>query len=1091
MTLLQPLFSVGARSRASAILLAAGLVMATSATTLVAVVPLYADAISEAGFRRSLADADAASRGFEASFRSTTGEFVDQAEAVATTAQGRLPGDLRALAIAETDSLGLSEERYGAGVITSFATIHTDEAVLSLTEGSFDRAPDDGVVAASLHVDAAERLDLDVGDRVELDGRSNGVSLVEVVALVEPADRFDDLWLDQPDIRDAVVVSGSFTEVGPFIVDAATFAALDRSVSVSARGAIDPSTVRTADLDRMRAGAGGIVGAVRDRLPDANVDVTNGLPQLLAATDSALGSTSAVIAVILVQLVGLALYGLGLAAAVLAASRLVETALLRSRGATARQMAVLAATEALFIAVPAAIFGPPLARAVVGLVERWGPVSASGLDLDATVSRGAVLASVVVAVIAVGVVTWPAVRSARALAAAQVERTRPTGPNVLQRSGADIAIAVLAVLGLWQLTQSSAATRDLSGRLGTDPVLVFAPTLGVIAASMVTLRLISIFARGAQSSAASGTGLATALAGWELARRPARTARTSVLVVMSVTIGTFAVVQGSSWEQSQRDQANAIVSADALVVPDQRPAAALAPMFQASAYAQIDGVSEVLPVARPRVTITSELGSIDAVATDLRVAPEVLRLRSDLMADDDQLRALHSPSDLQAVSLGDVAGELTVAYSMERAGTAVPGDILVALLVLDRFGTIHRLDAQPVSVDESTAELRFTTTSDALPGYDLRLAGPIELIEVEVVAPILPGERIAQQTQPLPEFAIELREFRLGGEPVEFVGSEWTVGPLPPNRNTLAVARASIAALDDGLRIDLVTGRSEERGARVTARFSTTPLQTGAVVVVPALVTPALLAELELQIGDTAISRVDGATLEIVLAGTVPVVPFDVDESISMLIDWPTLVAGRYVTTGRFGRPDEWALAASSAVADDLPDIVTTAPLLGVDAVERRAVGRQLANDPFAVGLFGSLGLALAASLLIAVIGLMLTAVVGARERRSSYSVLRAMGAPTRVLRRWLLLEIVPLVGLSAAAGLVAGIVLSRTAIESLTVTGEGARAIPQPTVVIPWPTIAFIVGVAVAAGIALPLLTGRLLGRSSTADDLRIGDAT
>ncbi len=1091
MTLLQPLFSVGPRSRASAILLAAGLVMAIAATTLVSVVPLYADAIAEAGFRRTLADADATARGFEASFRTTSTDFAEQAAAIESTARGRMPGELRTMAIAETDSLGLPPDRFGEGVITSLATIDTDEAVLHVTAGSFDRRPEDGVLAVSLHVEAAERLGVTVGEQLELDGRSNGPSFVEVVALVEPSDRFDDLWFELPDIRDAVVVSGSFTEVGPFIVDGATMVALDRSVSVSARGVVDPNSVGTADLDGLRAGAGGIVRALRDQLPDANVDVTTGLPQLLAAADDALGSTSAVIAVILVQLVGLALYGLGLAAAVLAGSRLVETALLRSRGATARQMATLAATEALFIAVPAALIGPPLARGVVGLVERWGPVSASGLDLDATVSRAAVIASAVVAVVAVGVVTWPAVRSARALAAAQVERTRPSGPNVLQRSGADIAIAVLAVLGLWQLTQSSAATRDLSGRLGTDPVLVFAPTLGVIAASMVTLRLIAVFASGAQSSAASGTGLATALAGWELARRPARTARTSVLVVMSVTVGTFAVVQGSSWERSQRDQANAIVSADALVVPDQRPAAMLAPLFQPSAYEQIDGVSGAVPVARPAVTITSDLGSIDAVATDLRVAPDVLRLRSDLMGEADELRALHSPPELRPIPLGDVDGDLTVSYSMSRSGTPVGGQILVALLVLDRFGTIHRLESQPVSVEESSAELQFILTSDALSGYDLRMAGPIELLEVEIVAPILPGERLGQQTEPLPEFEIELSGFAIGDSPIDLERREWAVAPLPVNRNSIAVPRATVAPIDDGLIVSLVTGRSEERAARVTARFGTTPVQTGAVVAVPALVTPGLLAALELEIGDTAITRVEGTTVELVLAGVVPVVPFDVDESISLLIDWPTLVAGRYLTTGRFGRPDEWALAADAAAADDLPAILTAAPLFSVDAIERRAVGRRLANDPFAVGLFGSLGLALVASLLIAVIGLMLTAVVGARERRGSYSVLRAMGAPTRVLRRWLLLEIVPLVGLSAAAGLVAGIVLSRTAIESLTVTGQGARAIPQPTVVIPWPAITLIVGVAVAAGIALPLVTGRLLGRSSTADDLRIGDST
>ncbi|NND74194.1 MAG: ABC transporter permease [Ilumatobacter sp.] len=1093
MTLVQPLFSVGPRSRASALLLAAGLVMATAATTLVSVVPLYADAIAEAGFRSTLADAEPAARGYEVSMRTTTDEAADAVAAVESAARSALPGELRTMAIVETDSFGMPEGRFADDIITSVATIETDEALFTVAGGSYDTVPTGGALGVSLHTDAAALLDLDVGDQLELDGRQAGPLLVELIALVDVVDRFDDLWREEPDLRDPVQVAGSFREVGPFIVDAASFARIDRSASLSARGAIVPSSVGTADLSALRTGARSLERTVGAALGTTDADVDTGLPRLLAETDTALGSTSAVIAVILVQLVGLALYGLGLAASVLAGSRLVETSLLRSRGATARQMAVLACAEALFIVAPAAVAGPVLARAVVGLIERWGPVAVTGLDLDATLSRPAITASVVVAIIAVGVVTWPAVRSAQALAAAQAERTRPAGPNALQRSGADIVIAILALLALWQLTQSSAATRDLTGRLGTDPVLVFAPTLGVIAASLVTLRLIAVFASGVQSTAASGTGLSTALAGWELARRPGRTARTSVLVVMSVTVGTFAVVQGSSWEQSQRDQANAIVSADAVVDPDTRPAASLAPLYRSSAYEQVDGVTDTAPIARPAITITTELGTVSAVAIDVRRA-DVLRLRSDLRGDDGQLAALRAPPDLLGIPLGEVTGDLTVRYAMAHSGGETGGQIEIAMLVTDRFGTIHRLDTEPVPVDVTEADLRFELTSAALPGYDLRATGPLELVEVEIITPIVLDERGTTSPRRRATFDIVLTEFRIGDTPTDFIEREWVLAPLTLNRNTLTVPEIEVGAVDDGVQFTVDSGRSEQRRARLTARFGTTLVQTQGAAeppVLPVLVTPALLGELELSVGDTALARVDGTTIGLLLSGTVPVVPFAVDRPVALLIDWPTLVAGRYLVTGRYDQPDEWALTVDERAAADVPRVLVGAPLFSADAVERRSVERQLANDPFAVGLFGSLGLALVASLLIAVVGLLLTAVVGARERRRSYSVLRAMGASTRVLRRWLLLEIVPLVGLSAGAGLAAGILLSRIAKDSLTVTGDGSRAIPQPTVVIPWPAIGLIVGVAVAAGIALPLVTGRLLGRSRTADDLRIGDTT
>jgi ABC-type antimicrobial peptide transport system permease subunit len=125
----------------------------------------------------------------------------------------------------------------------------------------------------------------------------------------------------------------------------------------------------------------------------------------------------------------------------------------------------------------------------------------------------------------------------------------------------------------------------------------------------------------------------------------------------------------------------------------------------------------------------------------------------------------------------------------------------------------------------------------------------------------------------------------------------------------------------------------------------------------------------------------------------------------------------------------------------------------------------------------------------VAVVGLLLSAVVGARERRAAYSVLRAMGAPAAHLRRWLLLETVPLISLSVGAGLLAGLALCRVTMAGLTLTATGDPTVPPPVMVVPWIGVGALVAIAVTTGVALPLLTARLLGRTSAADDLRIGD--
>jgi len=1072
------------------LLLVASLVMATSATTLVAVVPLYADAIADAGFERTLDDADPVERSVVLTTRASATDVASIADEATATVDQRLPGASRTLTFATSRDYRLDPARFDESSVASIAVVVSGEPVFTVVSGSRAATASSGRLAVSLAASAARELGLAVGDRVVLDGRAAGLIEVEIVALVEPADPFDDLWLDRPELRDGVQTIGSFRTFGPFLVDPEAFAALDSTVSVTWRAVVDAGSITPSDVVALRAAARRLDGDLAGALPGNDVDVSTGLPQLLSSTDTALGSSGAVIAVILLQIVGLALYGLALASSVLSSSRLVETSLLRSRGATARQVGALAVAESMLVVVPAAVAGPLLAQSVVGLIERWGPVASTGLDLDPSISTRAVVASAVVAAVSVVVIVWPAVRSAQALADAKSEQTRASRPGALQRSGADIVIAALAVLGLWQLTQSSAATRDLSGRLGTDPVLVLAPTLGVIAASLITLRLIGGVARVMQDAAASGTGLSTALAGWELARRPARTARTSVLVVLAVTIGTFATVQGATWDRSQREQADATVSADLVVRPDLRPAADVGAVVLSDTLGQLEGVDAVVPLDRPIASISRSLGNIATVAVDTATAPDVIRLRSDLMRPA-ALGVLRQPVDLGAIPLGAVDGDLTATLAIRASGGPVDDELVVVVVVVDRFGTLHRVEADAVPALTSTATLTFRLTQQ-VGEQTSRLAGPVGLVRIDVLAPIVSDVPNSAAPKEPARFELTLTDMALGGRLVELEPSAWDASEPVVNNNTLIAAEVSATAVEGGVLVDVDTGLTEQRRSRLTAAISTSApgLDVARDIELPVLVTPALLAALELSVGDVAVARVAGASTSVRLVGVTPVVPFAVDEDLAMLVDWPTLSAARYVLTGRFDPPTEYALAVDPGDVVAVAASVRAEPISAEGVLDRRATARRLADDPFAVGLFGSLGLALAGSLLVAIVGLLLAAVVGARERRTAYSVLRAMGTPRRTLRRWLLLEVVPLVALSAVAGLAAGILLASTAINALTVTAEGVPAVPSPRLVIPWASVGLVVGVALVAGIIVPLLTGRLLGRNSTADDLRIGDA-
>jgi hypothetical protein len=1108
--LVPPLFSVLPRSRASVVLLAAAVVMATVATTLVAAVPLYADAIVEAGLRSTLADAPPAESGLEASFRAEAAAWDRNVDRLAAIGDARLPGRLDTLTIARSDTFTLPDDLAsapdGSGRITSLAVLAGGDDLVApvgttagTTAGTAGGSSGD-VVPATLHVDAAAALGLGVGDEIDL-VRGDAPVTVRITGLFEAADRADERWFDQPLLRDGFTTSGSFTEVGPFVVEADDFTALAGTANYRWRVIVDPDSVTTADLDRLRAGAAGMDTAIGDSVDANNLEVTTQLPAFASVTDTAIGSTSAVIAAILLQLVGVALYGVGLAASVLVSSRAVETSMLRSRGATPRQLGAMAAAEAVLIAAPAAALGPYLGGRVVELVERWGPVASTGLDLQPTLSRTAVLASAAVGVVVVAIVTWPAVRSARGFARAQAARARQEGPMLLQRSGLDVALVALALLGLWRLSDSSAATSDLAGRLGTDPVLVLAPTLGVLAASLVTLRLVALSAAGAQRYTASQGAVPTALAGWELARRPGRTARTSVLVVLSVTVGTFAAVHGASWERSQRDQADAAVSADAIVAPDSRPSAAVPDRYLPSAYRSLDGVEALVPVDRLDATLSADGAAIPVVATDTEHLADVLRVRDDLLGGAE-LDALDRPGDLAAVVLtdtpGDVAGDLAIDYRLEAvvppdSGASRPID--VTAVVLDGNGSLVRIESDGVPTDAPNGTITFPLTTASVPGYDLGLTGPLRLVELEIGAPSVEGSvTFGEEPEPIAHatFDLTLAAGRVGDREVSLAAGWLEESLALPNVVELPTAAlAAPAESDGGFRVVLDTGVTEQVRADLVVRYGTTLAGVGAGFTVPVMVTPGVLADTGLDVGATASTRLAGTATDVVIVGVVPVVPFAPDVDRAVLVDWETFNVDRWSRSRRIEPVDEWAVAVDDASVDALRATVSGEPFASEGFSDRRQLARDIARAPVTVGLSGSLGLAIAASLVVAGIGLVLTAVVGARERRPAFAVLRALGTRASELRRWLLLETVPLVGVSAAAGVASGIALARLGLPSLAVGTDGERAIPTPSLVVPWSTLGLIVLIAGAAGMALPIATSRLLRRHRTADELRIGDTS
>ncbi len=111
----------------------------------------------------------------------------------------------------------------------------------------------------------------------------------------------------------------------------------------------------------------------------------------MTSAETSIGAMSTVIGLILVQVAGVALYGLALAGT--RPGRHPDGArppCSAPAGRARLQLGLLATLEALLVVAPAVVAAPWLSRSVVDLLGRWGPAAGTGLDLPPPRSRGGV-----------------------------------------------------------------------------------------------------------------------------------------------------------------------------------------------------------------------------------------------------------------------------------------------------------------------------------------------------------------------------------------------------------------------------------------------------------------------------------------------------------------------------------------------------------------------------------------------------------------------------------------------------------------------------------------------------------------------------
>ncbi|QNE77350.1 FtsX-like permease family protein [Streptomyces finlayi] len=1088
------------RVRAHRLLLAAAVLAVLLTTSVLAALTAFSGSIGDAALRHSLTHRSAASASLVISAqvdREQREEADTAAREAARASFAGLPVSVRTLEHSGPYALprGLQDPaaRRGDPDLTQFASL--DRSRVRLTAG---RMPDSGsggtggTVQVALPATAAEILKVRPGTRLTLTDRLGDKPLdVLVTGLYEAADQADQYWQLDPlggrGVREVV-----FTTYGPLLTDPAVLGSGRISAGeTSWLAGADFRTVTTDRMDALHQASADVPRALLAAEPfEGGASVRTSLPTVLEQIEKALLVSRSTLMIVAVQLVLLAGYALLLVARLLSSERGGETELLRARGGSRGRIISLAAIEALMLAVPAAVVAPLLAGPLVRLLAERGELARIGVRLGDTASGTVWLVAAGVALACALAVVAPA------LSSGGTGRGRAAALPAPVRAGGDVGLLLIAAVAYWQLDRQTGAfgsgtlSGDRDGELGIDPLLVAAPALALLAGTVLTLRLLPPVARLAERRAASGRGLATALAGWQFSRRPLRGAGPVLLLVLSVAMGMLAIGQSASWDRSQGDQADFRSGASVRMagVPNPDPA-------KADPYSTLSGVREAAPAYRTSTELSGER-TAQILALDTAHADEHLMLRGDL-ADRSPAKLLSAlapprngrPGLVLPKGSTRLSFDLRIAETSARKGASPSGLTLrTGVLLEDRFGLPYRALVGPVPADGRPHTVSVPVSASAglaVTGFELDGRPPVGRSEEHRLT------------------VTGLRGVTDGGEqPVSVPdGLRWraalTVG-VPGEEQPAHTLRPTAPA---GTALSLTYGTGfmsaeEARWLPPTNSVRVTVVRPKAPAL-NAVATDAFLKASGAEKGQSVAVPLGGEQIRVKIADVVRQLPTTgpaaagssagpvVGDGGALLLDLKALARVYAQQSASHLGPTEWWLSTgpgdAAKVAARLRALPDTDP---AQVHVRDEVAEDLVGDPLGAGPQSALLAVAVVAAALAAVGFAVSAVGSQRERSAEFAVLRALGAPRRRLARMIAAEQGVLIAIGLLAGLALGAVLTRAVVPLIVLTGQAAQPVPAVLVHLPVRQVTGLL--AGVAAVPLLIVAAIALRRADSAVSLR-----
>lgn len=920
---------------------------------------------------------------------------------------------------------------------------------------------------------ATAKFGFAVGDTIPLSTPSNEVTAnVTVVGTYEATDPGGGYWSHdylsgQGFVVDARLIDSARAR---FLPTAGAFLVADGSLSA---GVIPFDTIAVAAKPNVEGSASGqvldsaaSVRGARDALrahvtPEASAFTD--YPESVAAAVKHLKTTRDIVTIALLIVAALAVIALVLASTLLGHRRRSDIERLSARGASGSRLVSLGIGEAITLGLVGALAGPPLAWVGYAVLIRIPLAADAGLTSPPELSGALSLVCGAVAGLFAVLIVLVAAR-------AQSPATRSARRGTLARSGLDIALVVVAALGVSQLAMYGTPARG--GQL--DIVMALTPALALAAGAALTVRAVPAIGALADRWLPRRPGLTTPLAIWNIARRPRGANGAVFLLTFAIAAATFAPGFISTWRLSQQDQADLTVGTDVRVDNVSTPMALQGLRIAAAAGA------DPSPVARARVALgvsgsavavqqRAELFAVDAAR------PELLHGR----APGESWASLLDPLAAPVVE-GPPLPDAPVGIAITAGGTITPGSPTIApgnlsgsllgtvtVMLRDARGAVWPVALPSFPFDGATHTVVTDTIVENGAPFD-DVSYPVTVESVITHVSLSPGFRFSDDL-PFSQLEIDL-------ESVSGVGADGTIteAPTAGSQWNLAVPTDSVSAFADPALS--VTPRGDNANQ---ATLATTAVLAGGdidrsgadLILTPFTVPAEVQVAISSQLATEASTQVGGSFLISVPGGGVVTARVT---GISRYL--PSLPSGPSMLTDL----DAFTRASIAAGAGDSPMTgwQVSVPLARQSTVvatlreahltpstSRSTVTAELLDGPSRVGVQLAAVLVACAAVMLGVAGFALHLSGSLDERRFELARLHGIGLSRRVLAAAVVLEAAILAVVAATFGLAIGALTNALVSKHLAVSESGDIPIPAPQTAWPW-----LAEVAMLGGIGIVL---------------------